>query len=61
MADQRQSLDVPVWAQSGEEGGEPGEPDYVEALRYGMPPAGGVGRWPSRRERARPAFASSRR
>src|SRR5437660_2319022 len=28
--------------QSGEEGGEPGDPGYVEALRYGMPPTGGL-------------------
>jgi lysyl-tRNA synthetase class 2 len=30
-------------AQSGQVEGERGDPDYVEALSYGMPPTGGLG------------------
>jgi lysyl-tRNA synthetase class 2 len=30
-------------AQAGEVAGEHGDPDYVEALSYGMPPTGGIG------------------
>ena len=29
--------------EAGDAEAEPGDPDYVEALSYGMPPTGGIG------------------
>ena len=43
-AEQEQRFrDQEVASETGDATAEPGDPDYVEALSYGMPPTGGLG------------------